>query len=48
MMDKVAVGKIVFQAFQFPQMRKIFGLKKGDRDNKNRGCTMYCAVKSRS
>lgn len=32
--DKVTVGKIVFQAVQYSQLRKIFGLKKGDRDNK--------------
>jgi len=32
--DKVAVGKIVFQAVLYSQLRKIFRLKKGDRDNK--------------
>jgi hypothetical protein len=32
--DKVAVGKIVFQAFHYSQLRKMFGWKKGDRDNK--------------
>ena len=31
--DKVAVGKIVFQALLYSQLREVFGLKKGDRDN---------------
>jgi hypothetical protein len=33
--DKVAVGKIVFQAIQYFQLRKkVFGLTKGNGDNK--------------
>jgi len=33
--DKVAVGKIVFQAIHYSQLRrKIFGFRKGDGDNK--------------
>jgi hypothetical protein len=32
--DKVAVGKIVFQTVHYSQLRKVCGLKKGDRDNK--------------
>jgi len=32
--NKMAVEKIVFQAVLYSQLRKIFGLKKGDRGNK--------------
>jgi hypothetical protein len=35
MMDRMAFGQTIVQAFQFPQLGKMFGVEKEEGDNKN-------------